>query len=73
MSTEIDFANLNLPIPDSLKVCSIEQKYEIYQYLNDLTDHEKKTYKIAINHLGSSFNIYKSNGFMIWKKKRNPT
>jgi hypothetical protein len=30
---------------------------------------QKKAYLIAFHHLGSSFNIYKSNGFKEWKAK----
>jgi hypothetical protein len=36
-----------------------------------LDDHNKKAYEIAFNHLGSSFNIYRSNGFKEWKQKKN--
>jgi hypothetical protein len=69
MSQEIDFNSLNMTITESIKLYSIEQQKEIFKYLTQMTDHEKKAYEIAVNHLGSSFNIYRSNGFISWKKK----
>jgi len=69
MSQEIDFNSLNMTITESIKLYSIEQQKEIFKYLSEMTDHEKKAYEIAVNHLGSSFNIYRSNGFISWKKK----
>ena len=38
-------------------------------YLCQLTPIEFKAMDIAKRHLGSSFNIMKSNGFIEWKKK----
>jgi hypothetical protein len=49
-------------------IYSDKEKNEIIEYLNQLNETQLKTYLIAINHLGSSFNIYKSNGFKEWKK-----
>ena len=40
------------------------------QYLTQLTEKEKKAYEIAKDHLGSSFNLYKSIGFQKWLKKK---
>ena len=40
------------------------------EYIKQLSDHEKKAYEIAMNHLGTSFNIYRSNGFIEWKKTK---
>ena len=70
MSEEIDFKSLNLPIPESTKLYSIEQQREMFQYLSEMNDNEKKGYEIAVNHLESSFNIYRSNGFIEWKKSK---
>jgi hypothetical protein len=39
--------------------------------LKNMGDTEKKAYLIAKEHLGSSFNICKSNGYKDWKKKSN--
>lgn len=38
----------------------------IIEYLSQLSDIEIKAYKIAKEHLGSSFNLVKSNGFCEW-------
>jgi hypothetical protein len=47
-----------------------ETQNSILDYLNGLTDIQKKAYVIAKHHLGSSFNIVKSNGYIDWKKKK---
>lgn len=41
---------------------------EEQEYINSLNDKERKAFEIAKNHLGSSFHIIKSNGFIEWKK-----
>lgn len=69
MQEEINFDSLNLPIPESIKTYSNEKKREIFDYLNNMTDMEKVGYKIAFNHLESSFDIYRSNGFKQYKGK----
>jgi len=40
----------------------------IMQYLESLSEKEKKAYEIAKSHLGMSFQIEKANGFIKWKK-----
>jgi len=44
-----------------------ENKLET-EYINTLTEIEKKGYEIAKSHLGSSFSLKKSIGFKQWKK-----
>jgi hypothetical protein len=41
------------------------------QYLETLNEKEKKAYSIAKSHLGSSFQLEKSNTFLQWKKERD--
>jgi hypothetical protein len=41
------------------------------EYIAQLSPIEKKAYKIAIEHLGTSFNLKKSNGFCDWLKDNN--
>ena len=41
---------------------------EIKSYLNSLNELENKTLDIAKSHLGTSFNIKKSVGFIQWKQ-----
>ena len=43
----------------------------ITQYLETLNEKEKKAYSIAKSHLGSSFQLEKSNTFLQWKKEIN--
>jgi hypothetical protein len=68
--TEVNFESLNLPIPDIVKTYPNEKKREIFEYLNELTDIEKVGYTIAFNHLESSFDICRSNGFKEWKNSK---
>lgn len=49
---------------------SHQEKSPIQEYLDTLTDKERKTYEIAMNHLQSSFCIEKSLGFQKWIKQK---
>jgi hypothetical protein len=40
------------------------------EYLKEMDELEKKAMQIASDHLGSSFNLLKSNGFIKWKQTR---
>ena len=40
------------------------------EYVKQLNEKEKMALKIAQEHLGSSFNLEKSIGFIQWKKSR---
>ena len=42
----------------------------VTEYMDQLSDIERKACAIAKDHLGSSFNIVKSNGFNDWAKER---
>jgi hypothetical protein len=50
---------------------NIEQM--MIQYLETLTEKEKKAYHIAKSHLGSSFQLEKSNTFLKWKREHCDT
>ena len=67
---DFDFKILNIPLPDSIHNYPIEKQRELFNYLNEMNDHDKKAYEIAFQHLGSSFNIYRSNGFKEWQKNK---
>ena len=69
MSEEINFELLKIKVPEVVKNYSLDMKREIFQYLSEMDEDNKKAYKIAFDHLGSSFNIYRSNGFKEWKQK----
>lgn len=65
---QVNFEILNLPIPNVIKTYSNEKQQEIFNYLQEMDDHNRKGYLIAQSHLGTSFNIYKSNGYKEWLK-----
>jgi len=63
--------NMAIPIPDSISKLPLEKQNIIKNYLVQMNEREKRAYLIAFQHLGSSFNIYKSNGFKEWLKKQD--
>lgn len=67
---ELDFASLNVKISDNVKKYSYEKQKEIFEYLSDLDDINKQAYNIAYDHLGSSFDILRSNGYKEWKNSK---
>ena len=67
-NTIIHFDLLTIKIPDIVKSYSFEKQKLIFEYLNTMDDHSKTAYNVAYEHLGSSFNIYRSNGFKNWLK-----
>jgi hypothetical protein len=71
MSEEVNFQSLNLQISPLIQDYSIELQRDIYAYLNQLDDIHRKAYGIAYEHLGTSFNIARSNGFKSWKNKQS--
>ena len=58
----------DLSLPDNFESLEPDLKANLLQYLNQLDPIERKAYKIAKEHLGSSFNVVKSNGFCDWLK-----
>jgi len=66
------FKDFDIPIPNIVYSYDNEKQKEIYDYLSHLIKDElqKKAYLIAFEHLGSSFTIYKSNGFKEWKSSQ---
>jgi hypothetical protein len=71
MNVEIPFKDLDIPEPPLVKEYSYEKQKEIFDYLKQLDPMQKKAYLIAQNHLGTSFNIYKSIGFKDFIKNKN--
>jgi len=67
----IDFQTLNLPVSNLVLNLPYKQQLEIFEYLKQLDEHKRKSYLIAYEHLGTSFNIYKSNGYKEWIKEWN--
>jgi hypothetical protein len=70
MSDIIDFSVLNITVPEIVKIYSMEKQREIFDYLSHLDEQNIKAYNIALNHLGSSFDILRSNGFKEWKQSK---
>ena len=68
--TKVDFTIIGLPIPESMFNLEINEQINIYSYLTQLTEIQKKTYILAYNHLGTSFNIFRSNGYKEWIDKK---
>lgn len=60
----------NLDLPENMATYDENTQKLIIEYLTQLTDIEMKAYKIAKLHLGSSFNLVKSNGFCDWLKNK---
>ena len=59
-----------LPLPNNFENYDSDTQSYIIEYITHLSDLEKKAYKIAHNHLGSSFNVFKSNGYNDWLKTK---
>jgi hypothetical protein len=68
-SNSIDFQTLNLPVSNLVLNLPYKQQLEIFEYLKQLDEHKRKSYLIAYEHLGTSFNVYKSNGYKEWIKE----
>jgi len=60
---------IQLPLPKNIDKLPSDVKTSIMNYLNQLDEKEKKAYLIALSHLGSSFNLIKSIGYLKWKNK----
>jgi D-mannonate dehydratase len=71
MSEEVNFDSLNIPIPEIVKTYTLEKKREIFDYLSEMDELNKVGYKIAFNHLESSFDICRSNGFKEWQHSKS--
>jgi hypothetical protein len=55
-------------LPDNFYKYDKDLQVSIKNYLNQLDIIEKKAYIIGKQHLGTSFNIVKSNGYINWQK-----
>jgi hypothetical protein len=71
MSEEVNFDSLNLKISEIICNYPDDLKREIYEYLSGLDDIHRKGYQIAYDHLGTSFNIARSNGFKKWLAEKS--
>jgi hypothetical protein len=60
--------NSSSQIPENVLKCSPEVQQSVAKYLEQLNDKEQIAYLIAKEHLGTSFDIMKSIGYITWKK-----
>lgn len=68
MNTSENIMINGLPVPIQYYLLDPEKQKEIIEYLLSMDELQKKAYLIAKEHLGTSFNIFKSNGYVEWKK-----
>jgi hypothetical protein len=61
-------SELGLELPNNFEIYDKNTQQLIINYLKQLDKIERQAYSIGKNHLGSSFNVVKSNGFVDWKK-----
>jgi hypothetical protein len=62
---------MDIELPGNFAQFTTEEQTLILEYLNQLNDMQKQVYNIAKQHLGSSFHILKSNGFIEWNKRKS--
>ena len=62
---------IGMDIPDIVFSYGVDVKESVLQYLKNLGEKERIAYKIAYSHLGTSFNIIKSTGYVEWIKDQN--
>jgi hypothetical protein len=55
-------------LPENFSIYSTEEQSLVIKYLTQMGDKERIAYLIAKDHLGTSFDIIKSIGYMEWKK-----
>jgi hypothetical protein len=63
-----DTSEINHLLPDNFQQYSSEIKQQIRDYLMQLSLLDRRACKIAKEHLETSYNVVKSNGFQEWIK-----
>ena len=58
--------NLDVSLPPNFEKYNPGVQASIIEYLGQLDPRQQRAYLIAKDHLGSSFNILKSNGYIDW-------
>ena len=53
-------------LPKNFNTMDEPTQKRVVAYLEQLTPIERMAYKIGIEHLGTSFNLLKSNGYISW-------
>lgn len=62
--------NTSVSIPENVYTYPPEVQESVLQYLHQLSDKEKIAYEIARDHLGTSFHVIKSIGYIEWKARQ---
>lgn len=70
MNRQIIETTIDVPLPQNFDFQNETTQQKIIDYLKQLDPIEKKAYCIGFNHLGTSFNLLKSNGYNNWLKKK---
>ena len=63
---QVNFNSLNMKISSLIKTYPTEKQKQIFEYLSEMDNYDRKAYDIAYDHLGTSFNIARTNGFKKW-------
>jgi hypothetical protein len=61
---------LGVELPIQFDNYDIITQQLVIKYIKQMNSIEKLAYKIGKDHLGSSFNVLKSNGFINWNKQK---
>lgn len=61
-------SEIGLELPNNFEIYDDLIKESLIKYLKHLSPIERQAYTIGKQHLGSSFNVLKSNGYISWKK-----
>jgi len=62
-------AEIGIELPNNFETYDDSVKESVVKYLKQLNRIEKQAYTIGKSHLGTSFNVLKSNGYNDWLKK----
>jgi hypothetical protein len=68
MDRQLIETELGVELPSQFENYSPTLQQSIVEYIKHLDVIEKQAYKIGKSHLGTSFNVIKSNGYINWKK-----
>jgi len=63
MSDNNDLEQFQIEMPQNANIYSLEKQEKMKNYLKQLDKHHIQAYKIAEEHLETSFNVFRSNGF----------
>ena len=68
MNRQVIETEIGLELPVTFEKYSLENQELVINYLKYLNIIERQAYSIGKSHLGTSFNVLKSNGFIDWIK-----